>query len=338
MRILVTGSDGYIGVPLTQTLIKKGHEVVGLDTGYYRSGWLFNGVEKLPPVISKDIRNITEKDLGGFEVIVHLAELSNDPLGQMSEKVTYDINHRGTTEFAKKAKKVGISRFIYFSSCSVYGASDEILSEQSPIRPLTAYAKCKVLNENALLEMADSSFFPTILRNATVYGVSPRMRFDLAVNNLAAVAFTTGEIKMESDGTPWRPFVHVRDVCDAVVKVLDAPIELVGKQVFNVGDTKSNYQIRDVAKVISELLPSCKITLNPNGADKRNYKVNFDKIQSVLGFSCSRTLAQGIHELLDTFRKINLDKETFWSRNFTRLKQIEYLRNTDQIDEKFFWD
>ena len=268
-----------------------------------------------------------------------MAELSNDPLGQINLQVTYDINYHGTMEMAKKAKKVGVKKFIYFSSCSVYGASDQVSSEISPANPLTAYAKCKVLNEQVLSEMADSNFSPVFLRNATAYGPSPHMRFDLVINNLCGHAFTMGKIAMESDGSSWRPFVHVLDICEAVVCVLEAPRETVHNEIFNVGDTNANYQIKDVAKIISEILPECKIALNKQNIDKRNYKVNFNKINFKFpGFSCKRTVRSGVKELFGLFKKINLQKETFLAKNFNRIKQIEYLKSTNQLIDALFWN
>lgn len=338
MKILVTGSDGYIGSVMTQVLMDYGHEVVGLDTGFYREGWLYNEVKHFPKVISKDTRKVSINDLKGFDAIIHLAELSNDPLGQLSEDITYEINHKGTMKLAKIAKKAGVGRFIYSSSCSVYGSSDRLSNEASPTNPLTAYAKCKLLNEQGLLKMADSQFSPVILRNATVFGPSPRMRFDLAVNNLSGIAWTDGEIKMESDGNPWRPFIHVQDVALAFLCALEAPKADVHKQIFNVGETRSNYQIKDIAKVISKLLPGCRVSLNKNGADHRNYRVNFDKIQKHLPrFKCSETVEDGVRELFKIYKKINLSKEIFNSRHFTRLKQINFLLETNKINDKFFW-
>lgn len=339
MKILLTGIDGYIGIELGQLLTQRKYNVVGLDTGFYNSGLLYNGGKKLPPIIWKDIRAITEKDLESFDVIIHLAELSNDPLGQINSQVTYDINHRGTMEMAKKAKKVGVKKFIYFSSCSVYGASDQISSETSPVNPLTVYAKCKLLNEQVLSEMADSNFSPVFLRNATAYGPSPHMRFDLAINNLCGLAWTTGKIAMESDGSPWRPFVHVVDICEAVICVLEAQKKSIHNEIFNVGDTNGNYQIKNIAQIISESMPSCEITFNKQSVDKRNYKVSFEKINSKLPrFSCKRTVRSGIKELFDLFKKIDLQKETFQSKDFTRLKQIEYLIDNKKINSKLFWN
>lgn len=340
MKILLTGIDGYIGTVLGQELIKAGYEVVGLDTGFYEDAWLYEMPDfKKPKVIRKDIRDISEKDLAGIEAVVHLAELSNDPLGENDPEITYKINHEGTVRLAKLAKEAGVSRFIYFSSCSVYGASDEIADETSQTNPLTAYAKSKVLNEKYLLEIADNNFSPLIFRNATVYGASPRLRFDLVVNNLAGLAFTTKEIKMDSDGTPWRPLVHVSDVCQAVLIALIAPREKIHNQIVNVGDTSSNYQIKDIAEIIKNTFPGCTVSLNKNGADKRNYRVNFNKIKTILpGFSCEYNIAKGAKELLDIFTKINLTKEDFESKDYTRLKQIKYLLEENKINKDFFWE
>lgn len=337
-KVLVTGINGYIGTQLGQVLLERSYNIVGMDTGFYSLANLYDGIKKEPKVIYKDIRNVSQKDLEGFDAIIHLAELSNDPLGQINPQVTYDINYHGTMELAKKAKKVGIKKFIYSSSCSVYGASDQIASETSRTNPLTPYAKSKVLNEKALSEIADSNFSPTFLRNATAYGPSPRMRFDLAINNLCGLAWTTGKIAMESDGTPWRPFVHVLDICEAVICALEAPAKSVHNEIFNVGDTHANYQIKDIAQSIFRVMPTCEITLNKNAVDKRNYRVDFTKINSHLpGFSCKRTVELGIKELFDLFKKINLRKDTFLSRDYTRLKQIEYLKKMNEIDDELFW-
>ena len=338
MKVLVTGANGYLGFPLTQVLMERGFEVTGLDTNFYRSGWLYNGFLELPSVVTKDIRQVTETDLTGYDAVIHLAELSNDPLGQIDPQITMEINHHGTVNLAQKAKQAGISRFIYYSSCSIYGASDEIATEDSKPNPLTAYAKCKVLNEHALKKEANSHFTPVILRNATAFGSSPRMRFDLVINNLTALAYLTQEITMESDGTPWRPFVHVLDICEAVICALKAPRNTIHSEIFNVGATSGNYQIRDIANIISAVIPKCRITFNPKGADKRNYRVNFDKISSQLpGFSAKRDVLSGVKELVDLFQKINFTKKEFSAKEFTRLKQINYLLNSGKIDSHLQW-
>ena len=338
MKVLVTGCDGYIGMVLTKKLLKNGFDVVGLDTGYYRNGWLVNGNEKLPAVISKDIRQVTAKDLEGVDVVIHLAELSNDPLGKLDEKLTYQINHLGTAKLARVAKKAGVARFVYSSSCSVYGASNAVLDETSLTNPQTAYAKCKLLNEAYLLKLADATFTPVILRNATVYGVSPRMRFDLAINNLSGIAFTTNEIKMESDGTAWRPFVHVSDVADAMIAAAIAPKSKVGRQIFNIGSSNSNYQIKDVARIISEVYLGCKITLNSSVTDTRNYIVSFKKAEKTLpGFKPQKSIKPGVIELIRVFKKIDLTKDVFESDAYSRLKRVQHLLETKQIDKELYW-
>lgn len=261
MKVLVTGIDGYIGSLLGSVLLERGHEVVGIDTGFYRDGWLFNAVKRSPQWISKDIRNITEKDLEGFEAVVHLAELSNDPLGKLNHDITYEINHVGSVELAKKCKNVGVSRFVYTSSCSVYGiGGDDFKTEESDTDPQTAYAKCKVKVERDVSPLASEHFSPTFLRNATAYGPSPRMRFDIVLNNLSGLAWTTQEIKMTSDGQPWRPLVHVLDICDAIGCVLEAPREKVHNQIFNVGATSDNYRVKEIAEIVAETFTGCALS------------------------------------------------------------------------------
>ena len=243
--------------------MERGHSVTGLDTGFYRDGWLYHlQSAQFPACINKDLRQVTEGDLQGFDAVVHLAELSNDPLGQHNPALTYSINHLGTVALATKCKKVGITRFVYTSSCSVYGAgSGEYKTEQSETNPQTAYAECKMLVERDLSAMATDDFSPTFLRNATAYGASPHMRFDLVLNNLAGFAWTTKEIKMTSDGTPWRPLVHVHDIAHAIACTLEAPRHLVHKEIFNVGSTAENYQVRDIAQIVADTFPSCKLEL-----------------------------------------------------------------------------
>jgi nucleoside-diphosphate-sugar epimerase len=340
MKVLVTGTEGYIGVWLAPLLVQRGHDVVGLDTGFYRDGWLYDhSLGKSPPCLSKDLRHITEDDLQGFDAVVHLAELSNDPLGQHNPRVTYNINHLGTVAFAEKCKRVGIKRFVYTSSCSVYGAgSDDSRTEESPTNPQTAYAHCKVLVERDLAKMVDDNFSPTFLRNATAYGPSPRMRFDLVLNNLAGLAWTMGEIRMTSDGTPWRPLVHILDICEAITCCLAAPRELVHNQIFNVGENEANYQVRDIAQIVADVFPDCKLTFGTNNGDNRSYRVSFDKIHAKLpGFRCHRDALTGAQQLRDIFERIDMTREMFEFRAFTRLSQLKYLLETMQIDDDFFW-
>jgi nucleoside-diphosphate-sugar epimerase len=340
MKVLVTGTDGYIGVCLAPLLRERGHEVVGLDTGFYRDGWLYDHRRRqFPPCLSKDIRHITADDLRGFDAVVHLAELSNDPLGQHNPRVTSEINHIGTVALAEQCKDVGIGRFVYTSSCSVYGAgSDDCRVEESATNPQTAYAQCKVLVERDLSHMADDDFSPTFLRNATAYGPSPRMRFDLVLNNLAALAWTAREIRMTSDGTPWRPLVHLLDICEAIACCLAAPTDIVHNQIFNVGDNKENYQVSEIAQIVADVFPDCKLTFGTNNGDNRSYRVSFDKIHAKLpGFRCTRNALTGAIQLRDIFERIGMTRETFEFRAFTRLNQLKYLLETQQIDADFFW-
>lgn len=339
LKILVTGTDGYIGVLLAPYLLEKGFEVTGLDTGFYREGWLNSGVDRFPSWINKDIRQITVEDLREFDAVVHLAELSNDPLGQLNPSLTFQINHLGSVELAKNCKRAGVRRFIYTSSCSVYGVgTGDFKSEQSEVNPLTAYAECKVLVERDVAQLADDGFSPTFLRNATAYGPSPRMRFDIVLNNLAGLAWTTGEIKMTSDGTPWRPVVHVLDICEAIACTLSAPPEIVHNQIFNVGSTEENYQIRDLAEIVTRAFPGCKVTFGPSGGDNRSYRVSCDKIGEALpGYKCKRTAMMGAMELHELFERIGMTSDHFKFRAFTRLHQIKHLLQTNQIDEELFW-
>ena len=339
MKVLVTGTEGYLGSLLPSLLMQRGHEVIGVDIGFYKVGWLYHGTEVTALTLNKDIRQITAEDLQGVEAIVHMAELSNDPTGQLSPNITYDINHKGSVRLASLAKAAGIRRFVYMSSCSVYGVATEgDVTEETPVNPQTAYAECKTLVERDLQAMADDSFSPTFLRNATAFGASPRMRFDIVLNNLAGLAWTTKEIKMTSDGTPWRPLVHALDICKAIVCSLEAPRDIVHNQIFNVGDTSNNYQVREIAEIVAEIFKGCQLSFGQNGSDNRSYRVSFDKINKTLpGFKCEWDAVRGAQQLFDLFTQIDMTEETFLFRGFTRLKQLEYLLRTQQIDRDFFW-
>ncbi|MBW4475336.1 MAG: SDR family oxidoreductase [Tolypothrix brevis GSE-NOS-MK-07-07A] len=339
MKILVTGTEGYLGSLLPPLLIERGHEVIGVDTGYYKVGWLYNGTEVTAKTLNKDIRNITAEDLQGVEAIVHMAELSNDPTGQLSPTITYDINHKGSVRLAKLAKEAGVRRFVYMSSCSVYGVATEgDVTEESSVNPQTAYAECKTLVERDVSPLADDDFSPTFMRNATAFGASPRMRFDIVLNNLSGLAWTTKEIKMTSDGTPWRPLAHALDICKAIVCAIEAPRDIVHNQIFNVGDTTNNYRVKEIAEIIADIFVGCKLSFGDSGADNRSYRVSFEKINTILpGFKCDWNAQRGAQQLFNLFSQIDMTEETFLSRGFTRLKQLEYLIRTQQIDQDFFW-
>ena len=339
MKILVTGTEGYLGSLLAPILMREGHEILAVDTGFYKSGWLYHGAPMTPRTLLKDIRQITREDLEGMEAVVHMAELSNDPTGELAPHITYEINHKGSVRLAELAKQAGVERFVYMSSCSVYGvAAESYVTEESAVNPQTAYAICKTLVERDLQPMADDGFSPTFLRNATAYGASPRMRFDIVLNNLAGLAWTTREIKMVSDGTPWRPLVHALDIAQAIVRVLDAPRAAIHNQIFNVGETSHNYTIKEVAEVVAEVFPGCKLSFGQQGSDNRSYRVSFDKIKAQLpGFQCVWDARRGARQLHDVFQEIDLTADLFNGRGFTRLKQLEYLIRTRQIDQDFFW-
>lgn len=339
MKILVTGTEGYLGSLLAPMLMERGYEVTGVDTGFYKVGWLYNATQLTAKTLNKDIRHITAEDLAGIDAVVHMAELSNDPTGQLAPNITYDINHQGSVRLAKLAKAAGVRRFIYMSSCSVYGVATEgDVTEESSINPQTAYAECKTLVERDVKQLADDSFSPTFMRNATAFGASPRMRFDIVLNNLAGLAWTIKEIKMISDGTPWRPLVHALDIAKAILCTLEAPRDIIHNQIFNVGDTANNYQVREIAEIIAEIFTGCELSFGSNGADNRSYRVSFEKINTQLpGFKCDWDARRGAQQLYNLFKQIDMTEEVFQSRGFTRLKQLEYLIRTQQIDKDFFW-
>jgi nucleoside-diphosphate-sugar epimerase len=338
MRILLTGIDGYLGTLMGPHLVARGHEVIGLDTGYYRDGLLYASTDAEIPTITKDIRQVTVSDLRGFDAVVHLAELSNDPIGQNRPEVTYAINGDGSGNLARHAKEAGVKRFVYSSSCSVYGAGgSDAKTEESPTEPLTAYAACKLRTEAVLGVLADKHFSPTCMRNATAYGGSPRMRFDIVLNQFAGLAWTTKQIVMLSDGTPWRPLVHALDIAEAFACVLDAPTEVVHNQVFNVGCNEENYRVRDIAEIVAHAFPGTTTSYGPSNADGRSYRVSFDKIARTLpAFKCRHTAASGAAELREIFDRIQMTNDVFNFRGFTRLRQLQYLLEAGRMDANFF--
>jgi nucleoside-diphosphate-sugar epimerase len=339
MRVLLTGADGYIGAIMGPKLIEAGHDVIGLDTGFYRRGWLFDDHATHPKVISKDLRRIAAADLEGFDAVVHLSELSNDPLGENDPELTMAINHKGSVALAETARAAGVRRFVYASSCSTYGAGgDEMRTEESGFAPQTAYAKCKILVERDVKALTDERFAPVFMRNATAYGASPRQRFDIVLNNLAGFAHTVKEIRMTSDGSPWRPIVHVEDICRAMLCALDAPHEAVAGEAFNVGADSENYRIREIAEIVARTFPGCALTVGDSGGDTRSYRVSFAKIRAHLpGFETAWTAERGARQLKAVFERIGLTREMFEAEPFTRLKELRHLRETDQVDPELHW-
>ncbi|MGD9597427.1 MAG: NAD-dependent epimerase/dehydratase family protein [Steroidobacteraceae bacterium] len=342
MKVLVTGSDGYIGTRLVARLLGKGHEVTGLDSGLYRDGWLYSeqkAMSCLPVTINKDLRHVEPRDIEGHDAIVHLAELSNDPLGENNPGVTRSINHNGSVNLARMARSAGVPRFVYASSCSVYGqAVSEWVDEQSPTNPQTAYAECKVRVENDVGPMASRDFCVTFMRNATAYGASPRIRFDIVINDLCALAWTTKRISMTSDGSPWRPVTHVDDICLAVECALQADPAAINGQIFNVGADTENYRIREIAEIIASVIPGCEVTVGKSSGDTRSYRVSFAKIANGLpGFRPEWTARRGAEQLYELFKRIEMSKDTYEFRAFTRLKQLRYLQRTGQVDSDLFW-
>lgn len=339
MKVLYTGADGYIGAMLGPKLLERGHVATGVDAGFYRRGWLFEDGRTRPMVLAKDIRHLTLDDLRSVDAVVHLAELSNDPLGEIDPAITLAMNYRGSFELARLCKAAGVRRFVYASSCSVYGADGaEIKTETSVADPQTAYARCKVLVEREVGAMADADFAPVFLRNATAFGASPRQRFDLVLNNLAGFAHTTGEIRMTSDGSPFRPLVHVDDIAEAIICALEAPLDAVAGETFNVGDDDQNYTVREIAEIVAAAFPGCRLTYGPSGADNRSYRVSFAKIRRrIPAFRCQWSAQRGAAELSALFGRIKLDAETFSAAPFTRLSELKYLRSTGQLDERLFW-
>jgi nucleoside-diphosphate-sugar epimerase len=293
----------------------------------------------MPAWLNKDLRKVTAADLSGYDAVVHLAELSNDPLGENNPAVTFKINHEGSVRLAHLARQAGVKRFVYASSCSVYGAgAPDAVTEESPTNPQTSYAECKVLVERDVGPMAGPDFCVTFLRNATAYGASPRMRFDIVLNDLCGLAWTTKHIALTSDGSPWRPIVHIEDICHAISCALVAPDEAVNGEIFNVGSDSENYRVREIAQVVADVFPGCELTVGPGGSDNRSYRVSFAKIATKLpGFECHWTARRGAEELRDVFARIEMSKDTFEFRAFTRLKQLRYLSATKQIDPEFYW-
>jgi len=338
LKVLVTGNNGYIGSVLVPLLKAVGHDVVGLDNNLFAQ-CTFGSHIPHSPTINKDIRDVQLSDLAGFDAVIHLAGLSNDPLGDLYPEITYEINHEAAVRLARLAKQAGVKRFLFASSCSNYGAAgQELVTEESTFFPVTPYARSKVRVEQDVTKLADNNFSPTFLRSATAYGVSPLLRFDLVLNNLVAWAFTTGNIYLKSDGTPWRPIVHVEDISHAFIAVLEAPQDLVHNQAFNVGANEENYRVCQLAEIVKSIVPNSKITYAPDaGPDKRCYRVDCSKIARVLNFQLKWNARKGVQQLYETYKQIGLKMQDFEGPRFKRVSHIQQLLSSGSLDPTLKW-
>ena len=336
MKVFVTGSEGYIGMILVRQLLQKGYDVVGLDTNYYKGCNIIDQKNNIE-LIERDVRDVTSNDLQSIDAVLHLAALSNDPLSLLKPELTMIINHESSVKLATLAKKSGVKKFVLGSSCSSYGINNTgIVDETSQLNPITAYAKSKVLAEWDISKLSDNKFTTVFFRSATVNGISPRFRFDLVVNNLTGVALTTGKIIVKSDGTPWRPTIHIEDDCSAFIHALEADNDLVNNKTYNVGSTDENYQIRDIANLIKKYT-GCDVEFQNQDPDSRSYRVNCDKIKNELGFKIEWNLDKSVSNLVEKLKEIGLNYEEFDSRKYTRLKQIKYLIETNKLDSNLRW-
>jgi nucleoside-diphosphate-sugar epimerase len=338
-RVLVTGSAGYLGCVMVETLQNRGHDVVGLDAGFF-NGTLKDQAECPCPTFVRDIREICVDDLEGYHAVVHLAALCNDPLGNLNSGWTQAINFEASLKLAQMAKEAGVKRFLYASSCSMYGATGSAaLDETAPLNPLTPYAQSKVASELAISSLASDDFSPVFLRNATVYGISPRLRIDLVLNNLVGWAHTTGKVRILSDGTPWRPIVHVRDLCQAFAVTLEASRERIHNQAFNVGRNEDNYQVRDLAEIVRQTVPGCELEFaGQSNPDSRDYRVDFSKLHATFPeFEPVWDARKGAAEIYDAYLSADLKEPDLTSRKFTRLAQLKHLIDKGALDRSLRW-